>query len=89
MATMLTGACVMDAALLLIAADQPCPQSQTKEHLAAIDIAGITKADRVIIVQNKIDLIKEQEAKSHHQQIVNYLNISLKPRIPTSSLRPQ
>ncbi|EET02099.1 Protein Translation Initiation Factor 2 subunit gamma (IF-2g) [Giardia duodenalis] len=90
MATMLTGACVMDAALLLIAADQPCPQSQTKEHLAAIDIAGITKADRVIIVQNKIDLIKEQEAKSHHQQIVNYLNISLKTKnpyiIPTSAV---
>ena len=38
MATMLNGAAVMDAALLLIAANESCPQPQTAEHLAAIRI---------------------------------------------------
>lgn len=38
MATMLTGAAVMDAALLLIAGNMSCPQPQTKEHLAAVEI---------------------------------------------------
>ncbi|KAI9615789.1 hypothetical protein KEM48_005460 [Puccinia striiformis f. sp. tritici PST-130] len=32
MATMLSGAAVMDAALLLIAGNEPCPQPQTSEH---------------------------------------------------------
>jgi translation initiation factor 2 subunit 3 len=54
MATMLTGAAVMDAALLLISADMKCPQPQTKEHLSAIEIM---KLEKIIIVQNKIDLI--------------------------------
>ena len=50
----------MDSALLLVAGNQPCPQPQTKEHLAAIEIM---KLDHVIIVQNKIDIIvKEQGA---------------------------
>ena len=38
MATMLAGAAVMDAALLLVAGNQPFPQPQTKEHLIAVDI---------------------------------------------------
>lgn len=38
MATMLNGAAVMDAALLLIAGNEPCPQPQTSEHLAAVEI---------------------------------------------------
>jgi len=41
MATMLAGAAVMDSALLLVAGNQPCPQPQTKEHLAAVEIMGL------------------------------------------------
>jgi len=33
---MLAGAAVMDAALLLVAANVECPQPQTAEHLMAI-----------------------------------------------------
>ncbi|HUW49270.1 MAG TPA: GTP-binding protein, partial [Patescibacteria group bacterium] len=40
MATMLSGAAIMDGALLVIAADEPCPQPQTREHLAAADATG-------------------------------------------------
>ena len=59
MATMLNGAAVMDAALLLIAGNEPCPQPQTSEHLAAVEIM---KLDHIIILQNKIDLVKEAAA---------------------------
>ena len=37
MATMLNGAAVMDAALLLVASNETCPQPQTSEHLAAVE----------------------------------------------------
>lgn len=56
MSTMLSGAAVMDAALLLIAGNEPCPQPQTSEHLAAIEIM---KLENIIILQNKVDLLKE------------------------------
>ena len=72
MATMLTGAAVMDAALLLIAADMECPQPQTKEHLAAIEIM---KLNKIIIVQNKIDLIFDKEGKpqQNYDQIKTFI----------------
>jgi len=50
MATMLCGAAIMDGAVLVISANEPCPQPQTKEHLMALDITGI---DRIVIVQNR------------------------------------
>ena len=49
MATMLSGASLMDGACLLIAADEKCPQPQTREHLEALHIAGIKN---IIIIQN-------------------------------------
>ena len=51
MATMLNGAAVMDAALLLVASNEPCPQPQTSEHLAAVEIM---KLKNLIILQNKV-----------------------------------
>ena len=41
MATMLSGAAIMDGAILVIAANEPCPQPQTREHFAALDIIGV------------------------------------------------
>ena len=49
MATMLNGASVMDAALLLVAANIQCPQPQTREHLAAVENMDL---ENIIIVQN-------------------------------------
>ena len=66
MATMLNGAAVMDAALLLIAGNEPCPQPQTSEHLAAVEIMQLP---HIIILQNKIDLVKEEVARAQHDQI--------------------
>merc|ERR1712066_880878 len=66
MATMLTGAAIMDAALLLIAANETCPQPQTNEHLAAIEIM---KLRHIIVLQNKIDLITQDDAMKQHNDI--------------------
>ena len=46
MATMLNGAAVMDGALLLIAANESCPQPQTSEHLAAVEIMRLKVSPR-------------------------------------------
>jgi translation initiation factor 2 subunit 3 len=70
MATMLNGAAVMDAALLLIAGNEPCPQPQTSEHLAAVEIMQL---EHIIILQNKVDLIREQAAEEHWKSITNFV----------------
>ncbi|EOQ99107.1 hypothetical protein E3P92_03969 [Wallemia ichthyophaga] len=71
MATMLNGAAVMDAALLLVAANESCPQPQTSEHLAAVEIM---KLKDIIILQNKVDLIREQQAEEHWKSIVDFVH---------------
>ncbi|KAM6147025.1 LOW QUALITY PROTEIN: eukaryotic translation initiation factor 2 subunit 3 [Phoenicopterus ruber ruber] len=83
MATMLNGAAVMDAALLLIA-DESCPQPQTSEHLAAIEI----KLKHILILQNKIDLVKESQAKEQYEQILAFVQGTVAegaPIIPISA----
>ncbi|MBS3128967.1 translation initiation factor IF-2 subunit gamma [Candidatus Woesearchaeota archaeon] len=70
MATMLSGATIMDGAILMISAIESCPQPQTKEHVQALQIIGIKN---VVIVQNKIDLVTEEKAKQHYQEIKAFL----------------
>ena len=70
MATMLSGAAVMDAALLLIAGNEVCPQPQTSEHLAAIEIMRL---NHIIILQNKVELIKSSQALEQYQQIQDFI----------------
>ena len=70
MATMLNGAAVMDAALLLIAANEPCPQPQTSEHLAAVEIMKLTQ---LLILQNKIDLVREAQGREQYKDIVKFI----------------
>jgi translation initiation factor 2 subunit 3 len=70
MATMLSGAAIMDGAVLVIAANEVCPQPQTREHLMALEIAGI---QNIVIVQNKIDLVSEKEARKNYEQIQSFI----------------
>jgi translation initiation factor 2 subunit 3 len=70
MATMLSGAALMDGAVLVIAANEPCPQPQTKEHLMALNIVGI---DNVVIAQNKIDIVPKERVIEHYQEIVDFV----------------
>jgi len=70
MATMLSGAAVMDGAILVIAADESCPQPQTREHLAAIGLAGVKN---LVIVQNKIDIVDEKRALESYKEIIEFV----------------
>jgi len=70
MATMLAGATVMDGAILLIAANEQCPQPQTKEHLMALQLSGIKN---VVIAQNKIDLLDDERLLKNYKQIKDFL----------------
>jgi translation initiation factor 2 subunit 3 len=86
MATMLNGAAVMDAALLLIAGNESCPQPQTSEHLAAIEIM---KLKHILILQNKIDLIKESAAEEHYQQILKFVKGTVADNAPIIPISAQ
>ncbi|MDG5777452.1 translation initiation factor IF-2 subunit gamma [Haloarculaceae archaeon H-GB2-1] len=70
MATMLSGAAIMDGAVLVVSASEPVPQAQTEEHLMALDIIGI---DNIVIAQNKIDLVEEEQARENYEQIQDFV----------------
>lgn len=70
MATMLSGAAIMDGAVLVIAANEPCPQPQTKEHLMALDVIGVKE---VIVVQNKIDIVSKERAIESYNEIKEFV----------------
>ncbi len=70
MATMLSGAAIMDGAVLVVAANEKCPQPQTAEHLMALNILGV---ENIVIAQNKIDLISKEDAKKNHDEIKEFV----------------
>ncbi|CDI06544.1 MAG: translation initiation factor IF-2 subunit gamma [Candidatus Nitrosotenuis sp.] len=85
MANMLSGAALMDGAMLLVAANQKVPQPQTKEHLLALQILGI---QQIVIVQNKVDLISYKEATANYSDIVKFVKgtkAAKSPIIPISA----
>ncbi|HKS59720.1 MAG TPA: translation initiation factor IF-2 subunit gamma [Thermoplasmata archaeon] len=85
MATMLSGAAIMDGALLLVAGNEHCPQPQTREHLYALDIIGVRK---VVVVQNKIDLLTPEQAVANYEEIIQFLKgspIEDAPVVPISA----
>jgi translation initiation factor 2 subunit 3 len=85
MATMLSGAAMMQGALLLVAANEHCPQPQTKEHLMALSIIGV---DKIIIVQNKIDIVTREEALENYREIKRFVKGTIAedaPIIPVSA----
>ncbi|MEM2098737.1 MAG: translation initiation factor IF-2 subunit gamma [Candidatus Bathyarchaeia archaeon] len=87
MATMLSGAAIMDGAILVIAADETCPQPQTREHLAAAEVIGIKN---LIIAQTKIDIVDEKRARKSYEEIKNFVKGTVAenaPIIPISSQR--
>jgi translation initiation factor 2 subunit 3 len=87
MSTMMSGATVMDCAILLIDGSQSIPQPQTVEHLAAIEIMNVKK---VIIVHNKLDLITGDKATEQFQQIKDFVKGTCAedaPIVPISAQR--
>jgi len=69
MATMLSGAAMMDAAILVVSAQEGI-KPQTREHLMALQAKGIKN---LIVVQNKIDLVTVEQAKKNYQEIKSLL----------------
>lgn len=85
MAVMISGASIMDGALLLVAATEKCPQPQTREHLAALEIAGI---ENIVVVQNKIDIVSKERAMESYNEIQEFINGTIAedaPIIPVSA----
>jgi len=85
MATMLSGSALMDGAMLVISASEKCPQPQTKEHLMALELVGI---NRIVIVQNKIDVVSQNEAITNYEQIKAFVKGTIAenaPVIPVSA----
>ncbi|AQL42602.1 translation initiation factor IF-2 subunit gamma [Halorientalis sp. IM1011] len=85
MATMLSGASIMDGAVLVVSASEPVPQAQTEEHLMALDIIGI---DNIVIAQNKVDLVDRQQAAENYEQIQEFVSGTVAegaPIVPVSA----
>lgn len=85
MVTMLSGAALMDGAFFVIAADAKCPQAQDREHLMAAQIAGI---DKIVIVQNKVDIVSRERAIENYREIKEFVRGTVAedaPIIPVSA----
>ena len=63
---------IVNGALLLIAGNESCPQPQTGEHLAALEIIGVDPKN-IVILQNKMDLVRESEAVEHCESIKKFV----------------
>ncbi|MHA2406865.1 MAG: translation initiation factor IF-2 subunit gamma, partial [Candidatus Ranarchaeia archaeon] len=86
LATMLSGAAIMDGAMLVIAANENVPQPQTTEHLEALLISCV---DKVVIVQNKVELVSPEQAKKNYLQIRKFIKgtpVENAPIIPVSAI---
>ncbi len=84
MATMLSGAAIMDAAILVIAANEGI-KPQTQEHLVALKAK---KIKNIIIVQNKIDLVTKEQAMESYKKIKAFIKGTVAenaPVIPVSA----
>ena len=84
MATMLSGAAIIDAAILVIAANEGI-KPQTMEHFSALQAKNIKN---IIIVQNKIDLVDKKQALESYKKIKDFVKGTIaenSPIIPVSA----
>jgi translation initiation factor 2 subunit 3 len=84
MANMLSGAAIIDAALLVIAANEGI-KPQTREHFMALQAKGIKN---IIIIQNKIDLVSKEKALENYKKIKEFVKGTIaenSPIIPVSA----
>lgn len=84
MATMLSGAAIIDAAIIVIAANEGI-KPQTREHFMALQAKNIKN---IIIVQNKIDLVSKEQALKNYEEIKEFLKGTIAenaPIIPVSA----
>ena len=79
MTTTIAASSILDGAVLVIAANEKCPQPQTEEHLMVLDILGIKN---VVVVQNKIDLVPKEKAVENYNEIRAFLKGSSCEKAP-------
>jgi translation initiation factor 2 subunit 3 len=83
---MLSGAAIMDGAVLLVAANEPVPQAQTAEHLMALDIIGI---ENIVVAQNKVDLVDADAARENYRQIQSFVEGTVAEDAPVVPISAQ
>jgi translation initiation factor 2 subunit 3 len=86
MATMLSGAAIMDAAILVVSANEGI-KPQTQEHLVALKAKKIKK---IIIAQNKIDLVSKEQALQNYKDLKEFVKGTIAedaPIIPVSAIQ--
>lgn len=86
MATMLSGAALMDGAVLVIAANEKCPRPQTKEHLTALQIIGIKN---IVIAQNKIDVVDRDKLIENYKEIKEFVKGTVAEKAPVIPVSAQ
>jgi translation initiation factor 2 subunit 3 len=69
MATMLSGAAIIGAAIIVVAANEGI-KPQTREHFMALQAKNIKN---IIVVQNKIDLVSKEQALKNYKEIKEFL----------------
>src|SRR2546422_914471 len=85
MVTMLSGAAIMDGALYVVSSNVKYPQAQDREHLLAANMIGLR---RIVIVQNKIDVVDRARARENYNEIVEFTRNTVAegaPIIPVSA----
>ncbi len=85
MATMLSGAAIVDAAILVVAANEGI-KPQTKEHLMALQAKNIKD---IIIVQNKIDLTTKDEAIANYKALKEFFKGTIAENAPVIPISAQ
>ncbi|MGC8662282.1 MAG: translation initiation factor IF-2 subunit gamma [Candidatus Micrarchaeia archaeon] len=79
MATAIAGSNIIDAVLFVIAATEPCPMPQTKEHMMIINIMNIKN---IIIVQTKVDIVGKARAREHYNEIKKFVKGTIAENAP-------
>lgn len=69
MATTLSGATLIDAAVLVVAANEGI-KPQTREHLMTLQAKNVKQ---LVVIQNKIDLVDKAKAKANYEEIKKFL----------------
>ncbi|MCS7122704.1 MAG: translation initiation factor IF-2 subunit gamma [Candidatus Micrarchaeota archaeon] len=85
LAVAVSGIGLLDGAIFVIAANEPCPQPQTREHLYMLNYLGMKN---IVIVQTKVDTVSREQALKNYQEIKQFIKGTVAenaPIIPISS----
>lgn len=87
MATMISGSNIMDASILIEAANSnTIPLPQTYEHLMIMDLIKIPK---ILVAQNKVDLVENKDIKKNRDKIVDFIEDTVAEDAPIFPISAQ